>query len=159
MAFWKNIQTDIKAHGGKSDLMTSIGYILFNPSIRMLFNYRLQRLLNGQDIVSRLLQKALWMGNCRKSGCHINPNAVIAAGVKFPHPTGIVIGNGVIIEAGAIIYQNVTIGKKYHEGSENQSAPHIKSGAIIYANAVVVGDIIIAENSVIPAQSFIDKDI
>lgn len=159
MAFWQDIQKDIEAHGGKGGFFCCLGYILFNPSIRMLFSYRLQHLLSGEDIVSRLLQKALWMGNCRKSSCHINPKAVIEAGVKFPHPTGIVIGHGAVIEAGAIIYQNVTVGKKYHEDSASQIAPYIKSGAIIYANAVVVGGIVISENSIIPAQSFIDKDV
>ena len=48
----------------------------------------------------------------KKYNCYISPKAEIGKNLSFPHPIGIVIGDGVKIGDNCIIYQNVTIGRK-----------------------------------------------
>lgn len=45
-----------------------------------------------------------------KYHCDISASANIHESVRFPHPIGIVIGNGVSIGPNCSIYQNVTLG-------------------------------------------------
>ena len=86
-----------------------------------------------------------------KYGNWITYDANIEDGILFPHPVGIVIGQGVNIGKNCTIYQNVTI------GSKNGKYPKIGNNVIIYANSVVVGDITIGDNSIIGAGSVVLK--
>lgn len=88
----------------------------------------------------------------RKYACCISPLAEIAEDVEFPHPVGIVIGDGVVVQSGCTIYQNVTLGraKKTQNGY-----PIISNGCILYAGAVVVGDIIIESGTVVAANAVV----
>jgi len=90
------------------------------------------------------------------TSCHINPGSIIMPGVYFPHPTGIVIGEGVVIEGKATIYQNVTVGQR---NSYDKRYPVICTGAVIYTGAVVLGEITIAKNAIIGANSVVNKSV
>jgi serine acetyltransferase len=82
-------------------------------------------------------------------------------GIKFPHPLGIVIGDGVRIGKEVRIYQNVTIGllknTPAHEAREEY--PTIEDGVIIYAGAVIAGPITIGSGATIGANSVITHDV
>lgn len=76
--------------------------------------------------------------------------------IKIPHPVGIVIGKDTEIGQGTVIMQNVTIGVKK---LGDVKSPKIGENVFIGAGAVVVGDIEIADNAVIKANSTIFKSI
>lgn len=161
MSFFLDISEDIQAHAHKpsqSPLM-AIYYILFHPSVRMLFSYRLQQLFSENNPVTRLIKRALWMGNTRKSGCHLSHFCVIEPGVKFPHATGIVIGAGSHVKSGAVIYQNVTLGVKNLEKENLGKGPIIEEGATIFANSLVTGSITVGKGATIGALSLVRKDV
>ena len=88
-------------------------------------------------------------------GCDISPKANIASTVTFPHPIGIVIGDGVEIQDNVTIYQNVTLGKKEKKGIIGY--PTVEIGTIIYPSSCIFGDIVLKENTVIGAGSIITK--
>lgn len=88
-------------------------------------------------------------------GCDISPKADIANNVVFPHPIGIVIGDGVKIQENVIIYQNVTLGKKEKKGISGY--PTVEKGTIIYPCSCIIGDIVLKENTVVGAGSVITK--
>lgn len=88
----------------------------------------------------------------RKYSCYISYNAEIAEDVFFPHPTGIVIGDGVKVGSGCIIYQNVTIGRK---GYSDPSYPVIENDCKIYSGAVVIGGITLREGTTVGANSVV----
>ena len=88
-------------------------------------------------------------------GCDISPKANIADTVIFPHPIGIVIGDGVKIQDNVTIYQNVTLGRKEKKGIVGY--PTIEAGTIIYPSSCVIGDIILKENTVIGSGSIVTK--
>ncbi|MBX8936314.1 serine O-acetyltransferase [Enterococcus gilvus] len=100
----------------------------------------------------------------RKYGISITNGAVISPEAVFPHPQNIVIGGGVQIDEGAVIYQGVTLGLRNGRESipENKNFdyyPKIRSHAVIYANAVIVGNIEIGKQSVVGANSFVNRDV
>lgn len=81
--------------------------------------------------------------------CDISLKSEIDKAVAFPHPIGIVIGDGVKIGSKTIIYQNVTIGQKGNE------YPQIGNNCIIYPNSVIIGNIKISDGSIIGAGSVV----
>jgi serine acetyltransferase len=76
--------------------------------------------------------------------------------VMFPHPVGIVIGDGAVIGRNVRIYQNVTLGL-----TENGVGgyPTIEDGVAIYAGAVVIGGITVGAGAVIGANAFVSRDV
>lgn len=83
-------------------------YFFGSGGQKVFLRYRLAKnlYLRGYRKFSLLLFRKLENGY----GVYISPNAFIGIGLKFPHPTGIVIGNGVNIGEYCTIYQQVTFG-------------------------------------------------
>ena len=81
----------------------------------------------------------------------ISPYSKIGKNISFPHPIGIVIGNGVVIEDDVTIFQNVTIGK------QGDGYPRIGSGVTIFTAATVIGNVKVANNCTIGAHAVVTK--
>jgi serine O-acetyltransferase len=76
--------------------------------------------------------------------------------VMFPHPVGIVIGDGATIGRNVRIYQNVTLGLTANGVG---AYPTIEDGVSIYAGAVVIGGITVGAGAVIGANAFVSRDV
>lgn len=124
-------------------------------SFHVIACYRLSRKLRGGKIgraASRLID------NYARtiSGCYISQFSNIAGGLHLPHPTGIVIGEGVTIGRRATIYQHVTLGS----GDTGLSAyPTVGDDVTIFANAVVIGAIKIGDGAKIGAGAIVLRDV
>ena len=92
----------------------------------------------------------------QKYNCYISPKAEIGNNVSFPHPTGIVIGEGVKIGENCTIYQNVTLGRKNKDIAEY---PSIGNNVTIYCNSTIVGNIEVGENSIIGCNTVVLKSV
>ena len=92
----------------------------------------------------------------KKYHCIISPGADIEDIITFPHPLGIVIGDGVIIGKNVTIYQNVTLGRK---NRNDPSYPRIGNNVIIYCNSVILGAVSIGDGAIIGANSVILRDV
>lgn len=81
--------------------------------------------------------------------------------VRFPHPVGIVIGDGVRIGNEVRIYQNVTLGLLENTPASTavDQYPILEDGVIVYAGAVIAGAVTIGAGSVIGANAVITKDV
>lgn len=88
------------------------------------------------------------------SSCDISPLAIIEKKVTFPHPNGIVIGEGVVIKEGAKIWQQVTIGSHGKPG-QPMAYPIIGKNVRIYAKASIIGGVEIGDSAVIGAHSLV----
>lgn len=86
-----------------------------------------------------------------KRGVIISLTAKLNPPISFPHPLNIIIGNDVVIDSNTKIYQNVTIGQN------NGKYPSIGKNCTIYTNVTIVGGIFIQDNSIIGANSFVNK--
>lgn len=78
--------------------------------------------------------------------------------VEFPHPQNIIIGDYVKIGKHCVVYHNTTIGIKSYKPA-NIKYPIIEDNTIIYSGAILIGDIKIGSNSIIGANSVINKSV
>ncbi len=88
--------------------------------------------------------------------CYISSYAKIG-NVTFPHPTGIVIGAGSVIENNVTLYQQVTIGAK--GGGKGSEYPSLRENVIVYSGAKVLGGITIGRNSIVGANAVVLKNV
>ena len=102
---------------------------------------------------SKFLSERYINKNLKKYNCYIAPNAEISNNMLFPHPIGVVIGDGVKIGKNCTVFQNVTIGKK------NDLYPTIGNNVTIYPGTVIVGNVKIGDNSIIGANSVVLHDV
>lgn len=136
-------------------LAFTLRMILLTPGFQFVLARRLQEIAAKVPLVGRLLRRILWWATCVAYGSEIAMGAEVSGGLYIPHPYGIVvgeaklgrnvsllqnvtigrrsaefpgdplIGDGVMISAGAVVIGNITIGE----------------GATIGANAVVLKDV------------------
>lgn len=111
---------------------------------------RLQRLSgSGQKTLAKLQHARIFS----KYNCEIAASSRIAPDVEFPHPCGVVIGEGVIIGSRCKIYQQVTIGQK------DGLYPVIGDDVTIYPGARVIGGIRVERGAVIGANAVVLHDV
>lgn len=91
----------------------------------------------------------------RTWGVYVHPRAAVG-NARFPHPTAIIIGAGSVVEDGAIIYQQVTIGAK---DTSERAYPVIRAGAKVYAGAIVIGAVEVGEGATVAANSVVVRDV
>lgn len=120
-----------------------------------MLNYRLghycmKKRFIGSGLFIMYLRKRQFV----KYGCYLSYRAEIKGNLNLPHPIGIVIGDGCIIQNEVTIYQNSTLGQ-----GKDAKYPTISPRAVIYAHSIVIGGIEIGENAVIGAGSFVNKSI
>ncbi len=152
-----DIMVDIHPHSlGKVDVIKVIKAILINRSVQRLISYRLARHIMALPFIGGVLSELITYFSRLLFPCELSINASICPGVDFPHPVGIVIGEGVIIRRHCSIYQNVTLGRKT---ILNPSYPTINEGVVIYSGAVVVGSITVGKNNIIGASSVLMSDV
>lgn len=92
--------------------------------------------------------------------CDIFPTCEIAPGVQFVHNgLGCVFHERVIIEEGAAVYQNVTLGGNGKINEKTPNCPVIRENAIIYAGACVLGPIEIGKNAIVGANAVVLENV
>lgn len=92
-----------------------------------------------------------WRQIFYKYNCQISPTAKIGHNVRFPHPIGIVVGDGAIIGDDCVIYQSVTLGKK------NGKYPTLQNRCVLYPNAIVIGGVYLHEDTIVGAGAVVTK--
>lgn len=153
----KDINQDLIFYGGKN-LLGKVVIFSLNISFKLIFWYRISRYCY---LKSKMARRALPLIKYRQyilGGNEIDYRAKLGNRIKFTHPSGVIIGAGVIIEDEVTIFQQTTFGSHGHKG-EPKSYPTIKQGAIIYSGAKVIGGITVHENAVIGANSVVLTDV
>ena len=85
-------------------------------------------------------------------GCDVGPGATFGAGFRLPHPTGIVVGRGGAVGDRVVVYQNVTLGS-----DRLGRYPTLADDVVVYPGAVCVGDIALADRTVVGANCFLSR--
>lgn len=126
-------------------------------SFRLILNYRIGHYMSKRrNILFNILIMYLKKRQLVKYSCDISYEAKIGKNIRFPHPLGIVIGVGSVIEDNVMIWQNVTLGSK---GANTKVYPRIKSNVKIFSTAQIIGDVTVGENSKIGAFSLVLNDV
>lgn len=122
----------------------------------------------NKKIYSMYLKSKKWLNKCnyiayyysykieKKYGCALPPTAKIGKNLKFPHPNGVVIGEGAVVGNDVTIYQNVTLGRKE---KDIDLYPIIGNNVTIYANSIIVGNVKIGNNAIIGCNSVVLRDV
>lgn len=110
------------------------------------------------------LQDYAWLSvffsrSLERYGVYVSRHARIGYGLRLPHPTAIVIGEGVIIGSNVTLYQSVTLGGRVIGDWKKGNYPSIGDGSVLFAGVVVVGKVNIGMNCTIGANSVVLSDI
>ncbi|MFC5652888.1 serine O-acetyltransferase EpsC [Paenibacillus solisilvae] len=141
----------------KSPVMKVISFFT-NINFQVLFLYRHVYYLKNKSALHKLIMIVFNYISRTMFQCYIAEKATIGSGLNLPHPTGIVIGEDVIIGNNVTIYQQVTLGS-HGKQSSGRAYPIIEDNAIIYAGAKLIGNITVGRNSVIGANAVVNKDV
>lgn len=138
-------------------LKSVIGRFLFGEPIEKLYYRALKYTKKGRffNYVAIYFIKKI----NRKFSCYLSAKASVGEGIKFPHPVGVVIGDGVVISERVTIYQNVTLGAARLGEGQKGLYPKIGSDVVIFAGAKIIGNITIGDGAIIGANAVVTKSI
>ncbi len=87
----------------------------------------------------------------------IHPAAKIGSGILIDHATGLVIGETAVVEDSVSIMQSVTLGGTGKESGDRH--PKIRKNVLLGPGAKVLGNIEVAEGSMVAASSVVLKSV
>lgn len=141
-----------KAKGG---FLSRLKVFLFDFEFGILYSYRLARWVNANHVRALYPYSSLVRYiSFSTTNCYVSPYAEIGK-ISIAHPIGIVIGGGVKIDDGVLVYQHVTLGTH----SKVAGYPHIRQGAILYDSAKVFGGVTVGFKAIIGACAVVLVDI
>lgn len=145
---------DLKRYDDKrTGLLAYVLAFLFAPGFAVLAWHRLATKLHRGGKIGRVLGLVVWRHNVRVSGCHFSMSSELGPGLYLPHPTGMVIGDGVKVGPGSTLFQNITL------GTGRDGYPALGAGVIVYAGAVIVGGISLGDNARVGANAFVSRSV
>ena len=131
-------------------------WAIFNPGFQLISLYRAYHWLYRRSWVGKIASMLLSNLAIYLFSCHIKRDAKIGVACRLPHPIGIVIGDGAVVEDNVSIYQHVSIGRTTHKESDYGM---ICSGATIYSGAVIAGNVRVGRHAIIGANSVVTHDV
>lgn len=159
---WADIRSDLVFYArGKSEHPTfsdKFKAFFFNASFQLLLCYRLGHFFQTRRSKLSLLTLPLWHWQSVRIGSQISFSATLGKHIRFPHPLGIVIGEGAEVRDNATIFQQVTLGSHGQEGKET-AYPIVEANAILYTGAKVIGGVRIGEGAVVGANAVVNIDV
>lgn len=135
-------------------LMYSLTFAKTSTKVQCLVNLQQYFYQTGYLFLVRFISNRL-----QRYGVYISRNAVIGSSLSLPHPTSIVIGEGVKIGDRVKIYQNVTLGGRVRGDWRVGNYPAVGDDSVIFAGAVIVGKVSVGKNCTIGANSVVITDI
>ena len=146
----KDICREVQVHHGRPvwTLVTN----LFSVRLQLIVLYRVSRFaaLNHLGLLCPLLR---WLQYLLASS-EISPYSQVGRRVRMPHPTGIVVGFGTVIEDDVSLFQHVTLGARGRSSGQG-GYPVIRRGATLYAGATVIGAVTVGEDAVVGAKALV----
>lgn len=145
-----DLRADISAHYGpaRSKPVRRGAAALSNPSIVAAQLFRITGRSRGA------LHRVLRLACMLMFSSDIGRGVQIAPGVNFPHPIGIVLGQGALIAQGCTIYHRVTLG-----ADRRGQYPKVEQGCTIFTGATVFGGVTISQNTTLGAHVLINHDV
>jgi serine O-acetyltransferase len=129
-----------------------IGRVLLDSGEQALLLHRLAHAVHrcGVPVLPSLIRRF----NIVFTGADIHPAAALGKQVSLIHSTGIIIGQGVVVEDGCEIFGGVVLGGA-GGGNINDGFPHIKYDTVIGVGAKVLGRVTIGCRTTIAAGAVV----
>lgn len=144
---------------GKSTILSFIKNYYTSPEFRVLLNHRIGKYFYHRgDVLSILISSYYKNRLITKRNCDISYKSYLGSNIRFPHPLGIVIGEGVVIGNNVKIFQQVTLGS-HGKKEQGYAYPVVKDNCKIFTGAKLIGGITIGEGAVIGANSVVNIDV
>jgi serine O-acetyltransferase len=153
MGLRENVRADIQlAQDGPYPLtpLRLVFTALFANHLQSVLIMRLGMWAHGKN---RYLGSVLKYINHVINGCDISSAAKVGPGLRFHHPSGIVIGRAVVIGSGCTVMQGVTL------GTNGIGSPVVGNNVFLGPGSRIVGNITIGDGSYIGANAVVTKDI
>ncbi len=128
--------------------------IILYPFFWVMVNYRIANFLFRHNLV--FLPKLIMFFARIFTGIEIHPGAKIGKNFFIDHGFGVVIGETSVIGDDVTIYQGVTLGGTGKESGDRH--PKIGNGVVIGAGAKILGNIKIADNTMVGANAVVLKE-
>ena len=139
--------------------MGKVHVVLLNASFRLVANYRIgSYLVRRGGHICTFLSHYTGYKQITKYNCQVSYRAVIGRGIKFPHPLGVVIGEGVVIDENVKIWQHVTLGS-HGKTAQEQGYPKVQNDVRIFANAIIFGNVEIGRGATVAASAVVLSDV
>lgn len=147
---------EIEVYKGASSLLLRLYLKHIDPVTNAAYLFRKMQLLNNSDcIISKLRVLIIKKKLARRYGILASPDAIIGKGLRFVHPTSVVIGAHVQAGENLSVYQNTTIGGARTGDVNKGNQPHLGDNVTLFANSLVLGKLKVGSNVTIGANSLL----
>lgn len=119
-----------------------------------MFRYCLM-FIHGSNPAKKLVARRYMRLLVRRYGIFFDfrKGSAFGKGLKFPHPSSIIIGSGVCAGDNCVIYQNVTIGGARAGDAAKGNYPVIGNGCTLFAGCKVLGSVEVADGTTVGANA------
>lgn len=94
----------------------------------------------------------------RRYGIFLASGVRFGPGLRLPHPSSIIIGEGITFGENTTIYQQTTFGGRRRGDAQERNYPTIGDNCVFFAGCKVIGNIHVANGSTIGANAVLLKD-
>lgn len=113
----------------------------------------------GGGVLNRIRVGLLKKKLAVRYGILASPDAIIGKGLRFVHPTSVVIGAHVIAGENLSLYQNTTIGGARTGDVNKGNQPTIGNNVTLFANSLILGKVSIGNNVTVGANSLLLESV
>ena len=125
--------------------------MMFRHQIRYMYHFR--RYENKKTLIRRVMMYRI----TRKYGLEISPDAHIGEGLYLGHPYNITVGSDVVLGKKVSLHKGCTIGGI--NGGKKKGSPTIGDCVYVGINSTIVGNIVIGDDVMICANTFVNFDV
>jgi serine O-acetyltransferase len=154
----KNLIADLNAHTSGISRSAKLVTILTSVGFSCMVLFRIQSYLYSHKLI--FLAYQLHRYNLAVHGADFMPGCKLGPGFRVEHPSGIVIGAGVVVGSNCTIMQGVTLGARDSKSSNLENKfPCLGDDIKVGANSSILGDVYVSSHSTIGAHSLVLKDV
>jgi serine O-acetyltransferase len=147
---------DLMANTGCASLKAAAVAWITSPGFVVVTWWRLAKRLRSTGPAGRAISWIILRFCLMRRGCYLSLLAEIGPGLILPHPTGIVVGDGVRLGRSVTLYQNVTLGRP---DAKTPLYPTLEDEVVVYAGAVIIGPITVGRAAAIAANAVVNRDV
>jgi serine O-acetyltransferase len=149
----ESLRRDFSRYKTGYTLINALKLFVFHPGFRTVCEYRILAHLYS---TRRFRLSSLYrIRILKRYGADFVPGVTIGMGLRIEHPSGIVVGRGVVIGDDFTIMHNVTIGQREIDLNGLGLSPQISNGVTVAAGATLVGSVHVKDNVFIKTGSLI----